>query len=372
MSAFGESQLAPSRQASVGGMHFLALRHLAALFVVFAHAFQMSGQLPMDLLKAFPALAGISTLGVTVFFVISGYLISQSWTRQPALLLFFKKRLLRIFPGLLGCIGFVVVLGVFFTKLSLTNYATHPDVQGYVLGNVMLKNHLTLADVFSENPAGAVVSGSFWTLPLEFTAYMAVVLLGAAGLLLSPRAALLAWSLVGVCVAWKGQHLNLFGAHVWADSMPIYYAAFALGAVHHHIQRWRGVGVQYLSAQPALVLSAGSIAILWLNSMWSAPVLQQAVYLVAVSFLVLALGRAGGQYLQAWWPDRHSSADFSYGLYLYSFPIQQALVAGNPGSSGWWVLAWSLPLSLLAAAASWYAIERPALNWARRAPLSLI
>lgn len=358
-------------QTPDGGMHFLALRHMAALFVVFAHSFALSGQLPMELLRRLPQLGGIAVLGVTVFFVISGFLISQSWERQPMLLEFARKRFLRIFPGLLGCIVFVVVLGLFFTELPLTDYANHPDVRAYVVGNVLLQNHLTLADVFHANPSGPGVSGSFWTLPLETTAYISVALLGLSGLLINPRLSVLAWCLVWVGVSWKGQFLNLFGGHVDTGAMPLYYAAFALGALHHHVRRWRGVGIAQLGGRAALVLGAGLAVLLWSTSSWAEHPFRLGLYPVAVSGLVIALGRAGGQYLQAWWPDRQSSPDFSYGLYLYSFPIQQALVAGNPGSSGWWVLAWSLPLSLGVAAVSWYVIERPALNWARRAPLSL-
>jgi peptidoglycan/LPS O-acetylase OafA/YrhL len=51
--------------------------------------------------------------------------------------------------------------------------------------------------------------------------------------------------------------------------------------------------------------------------------------------------------------------DLSYGVYIYAFPIQQALVpwTGTPLNN----LLASLPLILLCAALSWHWIERPAL-----------
>ena len=353
---------APSGAQS--GMHFLALRHAAALCVVFAHSFALSGQLPMGLLEVFPALAGIAGWGVTVFFVISGYLIAQSWTRQPHWRAFARKRVLRIYPGLLGCIAFAVGLGACFTALPLTEYAMHPDVHRYLVGNALLQNHLTLADVFRGQPVDGVVSGSFWTLPVEVTAYLAVALLGVTGLVASPRVAVPVWCLMALAVAWKGQHINLFGAQVWADAIPQYYAAFALGALHHHLERWPGMGISRLDGSTAAGLAAVLAVMLLSSTTWGEHPIRSVVFLVGTSGLVIALARAGAQYVQGWWPERRLSPDFSYGLYLYSFPVQQAVVAMAPGINGWMVLLWSLPLSALAAAASWYAIERPALRFA--------
>jgi peptidoglycan/LPS O-acetylase OafA/YrhL len=52
--------------------------------------------------------------------------------------------------------------------------------------------------------------------------------------------------------------------------------------------------------------------------------------------------------------------DLSYGVYIYAFPIQQALVpwTGTPLNN----LLASLPLILLCAAFSWHFVEHPALS----------
>lgn len=67
--------------------------------------------------------------------------------------------------------------------------------------------------------------------------------------------------------------------------------------------------------------------------------------------------------------DKAVKSDFSYGIYLYHFPIIQALIASNSA----WLLKLSLPLQLLivfpfallisalVASASWRFVERPAL-----------
>ncbi|HTW74721.1 MAG TPA: hypothetical protein VMD56_07345, partial [Steroidobacteraceae bacterium] len=49
--------------------------------------------------------------------------------------------------------------------------------------------------------------------------------------------------------------------------------------------------------------------------------------------------------------------DFSYGTYLYAFPIQQLLLATTKVSFAVFVLS-SIVLSLVAGVASWFAVER--------------
>ena len=61
------------------------------------------------------------------------------------------------------------------------------------------------------------------------------------------------------------------------------------------------------------------------------------------------------------------SADLSYGVYLYGWPIQQSLHALWPAASPWQLLPSALALTLAVAAASWYGIERPALRLKARA-----
>ena len=74
-----------------------ALRWFAAGLVLYGHAFVFLG-LPEPL---FLQWASMGPLGVYIFFAISGYLVAQSWQRDPSLPRFLAKRILRIFPGLL-------------------------------------------------------------------------------------------------------------------------------------------------------------------------------------------------------------------------------------------------------------------------------
>ena len=74
---------------------FDLLRLLAAVAVIFHHTAPLTGH-PVQRLFS----TDFGELGVGVFFVISGYLVTASWRRAPDLWAFLKKRLLRIEPAL--------------------------------------------------------------------------------------------------------------------------------------------------------------------------------------------------------------------------------------------------------------------------------
>src|SRR5689334_3389618 len=97
---------------------FDVLRLFAALTVIFGHAFRLTGEIGPSF-----AGTGVATTGVKVFFVISGYLVAQSWMRDPNPARFLRRRLLRIMPGLVAVVALTAfVLGPLVTRLPLPAY----------------------------------------------------------------------------------------------------------------------------------------------------------------------------------------------------------------------------------------------------------
>ncbi len=338
--------------------NFWALRHLAALCVLFAHAFALSGKLPMELLRVFPFLAGIAPFGVAMFFAISGFLISQSWHTRPRALRFMAHRALRIMPGLCGAIAFAVLLGWAYTRLGTQDYWTSNQLWTYVVDNLLLRNALVLPGVFMSNPVPQQVSGTFWTLPVEVTCYLWVLALGVCGVLARPRWALTALAAALSAVSVWGGAINPFGAIVDTGAMPAYFAAFLFGMAVYQGRRtllpgWRVPLLAWaaLALLPRLATPESAAAVVVLE------VLRAGVFAWSVASVAAALGRV--------WTEPRGWPDLSYGIYLFGFPIQQALVASFPGWGGWAVFAASLFLTSGAAALSWYLIESPALRCKR-------
>jgi peptidoglycan/LPS O-acetylase OafA/YrhL len=163
------------RSARASKNNFDLIRLLAAIGVLVSHAFSLAG-------AGEPMIAGVTvgTLGVYVFFVISGYLILKSWTFDPRVSAFLVKRCLRIFPGLLGAVLFTaLVVGPLSTSHTLSSYFTDPQTAQFIGGALVLfAPQGTLPGVFAHNPFGGVINGSLWSLTYEFALYLMVVYFG--------------------------------------------------------------------------------------------------------------------------------------------------------------------------------------------------
>ena len=125
----------------------------------------------------------LASLAVAMFFVISGFLVTASWCRQPHILTYLQHRALRIFPALvISVLLTIAVLGPLITSLPLREYLEHPDAIRYLRNIVLYPGNKTLPGVF-ENNHTIIVNGSLWTLAVEFCMYILVILLGITGLL---------------------------------------------------------------------------------------------------------------------------------------------------------------------------------------------
>ena len=115
-----------------------AIRLIAAFLVLFGHSFVFLG-LPEPLFLSWDHLG---PLAVYIFFTISGYLITESWDRDPHLGRFFARRALRIFPGLAICIVLsAFILGPMLTTLSLNEYFKSTITWNYLYNIALSINH---------------------------------------------------------------------------------------------------------------------------------------------------------------------------------------------------------------------------------------
>ena len=108
--------------------NFDFLRQFAAFLVIFGHSESIVGTTHTDFWGV-----PISTLGIQIFFAVSGYLVSDSWLRQPKIGAFLKKRIRRIFPALIVCICIsAFLLGPLLTRLSIDDYLTDLNTYNYL------------------------------------------------------------------------------------------------------------------------------------------------------------------------------------------------------------------------------------------------
>jgi len=126
------------------------LRMLAASSVLFSHSYALTGHMLQEPLVV---TTGAATIGVIVFFAISGFLIAQSLARTPSLYAYTIARGLRILPGLmLAKLFCVLVLGWYATSLASAAYWTHADTWRFLLACPYFDVRDRLPGVFERKP----------------------------------------------------------------------------------------------------------------------------------------------------------------------------------------------------------------------------
>jgi peptidoglycan/LPS O-acetylase OafA/YrhL len=330
--------------------NFDVLRLFAASIVLVSHSFVLAGgEDPFDVTGL-----TLGSLGVALFFGMSGFLIMKSWSYEPVVGDFFRKRALRILPALwVALLLTAFVLGPLVTERSIGSYLGTGGTWRYLVPGLFLVTFGgVLPGVFTHLPYPNAVNGSLWTLPIEASAYIGVALAGRLGLL--RRQFLLGAFAVLLAVAF-----------VWQDDATLgnlrLYGFFIAGML---LYAFRG----------QIVLSwwmAGGALALWAATFTSPLLVVSSAVLLPYVVLVIAYRSTPKLRVLV------AQGDVSYGLYIYAFPIQQ-LVAWALGDSvsTVWILVISLPVAWLLGLASWKLVERPALKrkpkrrLARRLPSS--
>jgi peptidoglycan/LPS O-acetylase OafA/YrhL len=341
--------------------NFDLIRFVAATMVIVAHAYPLTyGHDKTELLHLLTQQQmTFGTLGVAVFFVISGFLIYQSYDHSPNVFVYAKARILRIFPALITVLLLMVFgLGVALTELSVGDYFSQSSTFKYLLGVFLFPIYYELPRVFEANPWPVTVNGSLWTIPYEFICYILVAIAG--------LSRILRWRVI-LLILLLG--LFLFRWLLFDDSPEM------LGTLN----RWfYGVGmakllelgsyflagmVLYAYREKIIInhyLALISVIILVVTSIFGG---LQAWFLLAGSYLIMYL---------AFLPSLryHNFAkygDFSYGIYIYAFPVQQTLI--HFSQAQWHPLVnalFAIPITLFFAILSWHLIESKALKLKKR------
>ena len=332
--------------------NFNLIRLLAALAVLVNHSFALSSGRDGGPLEATLGMS-IAAIAVDIFFITSGFLVTGSLLSRKSIVEFVWARILRIYPGLVVMVLLsVFVLGLAFTSFPVSSFLENHETHAYLLKNITLVAGVqyTLPGVFQSVPYKWVVNGSLWTLPAEIVMYAILAILWAAlyvfsGLrarLFSYLVVLLAASLLLVRLAndfyfHSGHHSSLYRLSY------MFFTGAAYFVFKEHIPLSRGI---FWTAIAGLCLSAwNKEAFFVFYNTTLAYVLFWIAYVPAGT--IRNFNRLG---------------DYSYGTYIYAFPIQQTVAALIPHISAGVLMLVSLVPTLFFAGLSWHFIEKRALN----------
>jgi len=335
--------------------NFNLLRIFFALFVIYVHSF--------DLLKQVDPISGflnkkLSIIGVEGFFIISGFLIFYSFRRNfenKTILKYFVSRFLRIFPGLIFMVFFTgIFLGVFYTTLSLTEFFTHKHTIKYFIYNSTLMKNIVyvLQGVFENNPLRAV-NGSLWTLPYELLFYCLIPFIFFIVKTSKTRLALVLILLISCNYFYFD--LFVFVSKIF-PFLPKYFYSLFLSFL---------VGVFYCLYKDNIKLKFSffilSLIVFILSIKVTFP-LSEVISIFSFAYIVFYLSAVRLLNIR----DYNKLGDYSYGLYIWAFPIQQLIIHHKLNINPYMLCFLSSFLTLLFAIASWKYIEKPALKFVRK------
>lgn len=292
--------------------NFDLLRFFLAATVLCVHAAALSANDYLVLITS----ALSSEVAVKSFFVVSGFLIFMSYQNSQSISSYFSKRIRRIYPAYLFVILASVLLGVFFTTLSVNEYWSVSTLK-YFLANLAFLNFLqpTLPGLFTEN-FNPAVNGALWTLKIEVMFYILVPLMVACfnrfGLL--PVMALLFISSViysYILFAMAQSHGG--GAFVELQrQLPGQLTFFIVGAAgYYYFEAFKKYALY-------LVLLAVVAFLLKAHLPWI--VLEPLALGILVIYFATVFTYLG---------DFGKYGDFSYGIYILHFPILQLMIANR-------------------------------------------
>jgi peptidoglycan/LPS O-acetylase OafA/YrhL len=236
----------------------------------------------------------------------------------------------------------VTVIGPLATRLPFAAYLSDQQTWQYLSG-LLLIPHYQLPGVFIDHPS-PTVNGSLWTLGIEASCYLATAILG----LTLKRFAWIGMLVLGaLAITFALQPEESALGSLRAVGAVCSY--FAIGAMTSHLRLDR--------YRLPLVPVVGS-ALAWIAIGLVAPVVASILAWVVIPAVILAIATRSAV--------SDSKADFSYGVYLWAYPIQQLVLQINPELPVAFSIALTAMLASAVAALSWRHIESPALRLKKR------
>ena len=327
--------------------NFNLIRMVAASAVLVSHAFPITlGSGAAEPLEALLD-RSLGSLAVMIFFAISGFLIARSFDRSPRLADWLAARIMRLFPGLLVVLLLTAfVLGPLVTVLPPEVYFRDPTVGTYVLRNlVLVSQQYGLPGVFETLPFPEAINGSLWTLFYEVLCYGGVLLVGLAGALDRPRRAL--WIFAALLAVYALLCLPAVesGLHPKIVSLRKLALPFAIGTA---LYVWR----DRVPLGWGWVAGLGAVAAALHDT-----VLFREIFVFWLSYTVFALAYLPGGRIRRY----NDFGDYSYGIYIYAFPVQQTMMDLFGPMTPLENMAMAFPVTLACAVLSWRLVEKPGL-----------
>ncbi|MBZ0304019.1 MAG: acyltransferase [Anaerolineae bacterium] len=306
------------------------LRFVLAFAVIIVHGYWLGGFGPDPLYYFSHGQIDPGPLAVSGFFILSGFLITRSRQRRGSIWVYLWQRVRRIMPGYWVTLLVTVILFApiiyLLTNHTLTGYWEQSPFGpfDYLKNNFFLKvGQDRIGELFSTHPTHPyLINGSLWTLYAEFKCY---VLVGVLGLVNATRdrrwiALLLTAVVMGTYIIEQltGGYLRSVFPYMLEQGFHENLAYFLIGSV------------AYLYADRIPMRRSLFVVSLALMILSAYVAYYRVVALFTYPYMLLWL--AFHLPITKW----AKYGDFSYGMYLYAFPIQRILAQLGVNKLGVW------------------------------------
>lgn len=329
------------------------LRIFLSFAVVLWHSYPISYGLDARFLLP-PAMKSVTGPILPMFFALSGFLVAGSLLRCKTLISFLGLRVIRIFPALtVEVLLSALLIGPLMTSLPVMEYFSNHLFYRYFY-NIVGHIQFVLPGLYLDNPIPHVVNGQLWTVPYELICYVSLAIFV---LFLGSKRKYAFIGLVALLLLWDAS--DVIRGIVTADPEPatnafrfavsgrLLVASFAAGVTLYIFRE--ELPFSNLAGWACLLLGAACFQIPGYN--WIA--------ILLLSYATIWLGLTNFRK-----PFFLRYADYSYGIFLYGFVVQQAVAHLLPEWREWY---WNFPITLLAliplSAFSWHLIEKPCQSW---------
>lgn len=324
--------------------NFNLIRYIAAIMVIYSHAYALNGvneKSPPFIKDTWGGLA------VKTFLIISGFLVCKSWFNNSNTKRFIKARVLRIFPALVVItIVSVFILGPLVTVLPLDEYFTSKQTYRYLKNIFLFKIEYVLPGVYINNIYKFAVNGSLWSLTYEVAFYIIIILLGRSKILNNKYINLLIFMSALMLIKFN----IVENLHIENLKLSIsLFSYFFIGALYYVFKDY-----VYLNKYLAYIC----ISILILSSFLGG--FKSEDFLILWSYLVIYIGL-----LPSIIPEKIKfHGDYSYGIYIYAFPIQQLIIYILGGKMNPIInFCVSVILVFVVSILSWHFVEKKCLSF---------
>lgn len=332
--------------------NFNLIRIVAAFVVLIIHSFTvMKGAFdaaPFG--ESFRRTTGV--IAVDIFFIMSGFLVTASLLNRQDIIEFIWARVLRIFPALLMMLFLTVFgLGIFFTSVPLFSYLTNAQTYIYLIKctTLIFGAAYNLPGVFDENPYKNIVNVSLWTMPYEIRMYAILAIIWIT-LRIIKKIRLKIFELaivIGTAVAG----ILLLARHFYfsaEDPFTRLFFMFFSGAAFYVLKKYITLSHSFFW----LLVIALVLSVLINKHIFF------VVYTLTIAYVLFYIAYIPAGYIRKY----NMIGDYSYGVYIYAFPVQQSVAALVPGIPVVSMLMTSAFVTLLLAIFSWHFLEHRVLG----------